>query len=68
MRTTLDLDEALVQEAMRLGRLRTKTELIHASLDAFIRRKRLEGLMEMGGRTPLKMTRTRLARMRRRHA
>ena len=65
MRTTLDLDEKLMQEAMRLGHLRTKTELIHASLETFIQRKWIEGLIALGGKLPLKLTHRQLHRMRR---
>ncbi len=65
MRTTLDLDEDLVQKAMHVGRLRTKTELIHRALETFIRRKRLEGLMALGGKGRLKLTARQLRRMRR---
>ncbi len=65
MRTTLDLNDDLMKEAMRLGRLPTKTKLIHASLEAFIQRKRLEGLMALGGKGRLKLTQRELRRMRR---
>jgi hypothetical protein len=64
MRTTLDLDENLIRKAMAMGHMRTKTQLIHASLEAFVERKRIEGLMAMGGQTPLKLTRSQLRRMR----
>ena len=65
MRTTLDLNEKLLQEARRLGGFRTKTELIHASLEAFILRQRLEGLMALGGKGVLKLTHRQLRRLRR---
>lgn len=65
MRTTLDLDEGLMQEAMRVGRLRTKTELIHRALEAFIQRKRLEGLLALGGKGRLKLIPHELRRTRR---
>jgi Arc/MetJ family transcription regulator len=64
MRTTLDLDEKLIRKAMTMGHMHTKTELIHASLEAFIDRKRIDGLISMGGRTPLNLTRRQLRRMR----
>jgi hypothetical protein len=64
MRTTLDLDEKLIRKAMAMGHMRTKTELIHASLEAFIHRKRIEGLVAMGGQTPLNLTRRQLRHMR----
>ncbi len=56
MRTTLDLNEQLIRKAMSMGHLRTKTDLIHASLEAFIKQKRIEGLLAMGGHTPLNLT------------
>jgi hypothetical protein len=64
MRTTLDLDQNLLRQASRLGRLRTTTELIHASLKLFIQRKRLEGLTALGGKGRLKVSKKRLAQMR----
>ena len=64
MRTTLDLDEKLIHKAMAMGRMRTKTQLIHASLEAFIHQKRIEGLIAMGGRTPLHLSLRQLRRMR----
>lgn len=65
MRTTLDLNEKLLMKAMNIGHARTKTELIHASLEAFIQSKRVERLIARGGRTPLRLTLRHLQRMRR---
>jgi len=65
MRTTLDLNEHLVKEGLRWGRMRTKTELIHASLDAFIRRKKLEKLTALAGSGATTLTQKELRRMRR---
>ena len=65
MRTTLDLNEKLIRKAMELGSPRTKTELIHASLEIYIQSKRLERLIARGGRTPLRLTLRQLRRMRR---
>ncbi len=36
MRTTVDLDDALVEQAMRIARARTKTELLEQGLRALI--------------------------------
>jgi Arc/MetJ family transcription regulator len=44
MRTTLNLDEALIAELMAATKAKTKTEAIHQALSEFVRRQRLKAL------------------------
>lgn len=52
MRTTLDLDEKLVSEALRITGLPTKTALIEEGLRALLQRKAAETLMALRGSAP----------------
>ena len=49
MRTTLDLDEALVAEARRLSGIEQKTALLHAALRALVERESARRLAALGG-------------------
>ena len=49
MRTTLNLDDALVAEARRLSGIEEKTALVHAGLQALIARAAAEPLARLGG-------------------
>lgn len=49
MRTTLNLDETLVDEAQELTGLRTKTDLVHAGLRALIEKAARERLALLSG-------------------
>ena len=49
MRTTLNLDDALVEEARRLTGIREKTALVHAGLEALIARESARRLAALGG-------------------
>lgn len=53
MRTTLDLPEPLVDEALRLSHQKTKTALIIAALEDFVRKSKLEGLKMFKGKVDL---------------
>ena len=44
MRTTLDLPEALITEAMKLSHQKTKTAVIISALEDFVRKSRISGL------------------------
>ena len=44
MRTTLDLPEALIEEAQRLLGFKSKTDTVVVSLRELIRRRRIEEL------------------------
>jgi Arc/MetJ family transcription regulator len=49
MRTNIELDDALVEEAFRLTHLRTKKELIHLALQELIRNRKKRNLMDLSG-------------------
>jgi hypothetical protein len=53
MRTTLDLPEPLVSEALRLSHRKTKTGVIVDALEAYVRRGRLAQLKRFKGRVDL---------------
>jgi Arc/MetJ family transcription regulator len=50
MRTTLNLDDAAVAEALAVSQGRTKTEVINEALREYARRKRLKGLLKLRGK------------------
>jgi len=52
MRTTLDLDEELIEEARQLTGIREKTALIHAGLEALLAREAGRRLAALGGSQP----------------
>jgi Arc/MetJ family transcription regulator len=49
MRTTLILDDVLLEKARNLTGLKEKTAVVHAGLDALIARESSRRLAEMGG-------------------
>jgi Arc/MetJ family transcription regulator len=56
MRTTLHIDDALLQEAARLSGFRTKTDLVRAGLEALIAResaRRLPQVLWVGALTSM---------------
>ncbi len=53
MRTTLDLPNALVEEAMKLSHQRTKTAVLVAALEDFVRKNRIQGLKKFRGKINL---------------
>jgi Arc/MetJ family transcription regulator len=50
MRTNIDLDDQLVQEAFKLSRSKTKKELIHEALELFVQSRRRLNLLDLEGR------------------
>ena len=50
MRTTLNLDDELVRELMKVTRARTKTDAIHQAISDMIRRKKLDKLKSLSGK------------------
>jgi len=52
MRTTLDLDEELIEEARELTGIREKTALIHAGLKSLLAREAARRLAALGGSEP----------------
>jgi Arc/MetJ family transcription regulator len=49
MRTNIDIDDDLLEQAFSVSRIRTKKELIHEALKEFIRLKRRKDLTELAG-------------------
>jgi Arc/MetJ family transcription regulator len=52
MRTTLNLDEELIEEARKLTGIQEKTALLHAGLQALVAREAALRLAAMGGSEP----------------
>ena len=50
MRTTLDLPDMLVQEAMKVSHQKTKTSVIITALQDLVRKNRLQELRQFRGR------------------
>ena len=63
-RTTLDIDEKLLEEAMKLSEERTKKGVIEDSLREFVRARRIECLRKKLGNFELSLTYEELMRMR----
>ena len=53
MRTTLDLPEDLINEAMRATHNNTKTKVIITALEELIRKSKISGLKELKGKVDL---------------
>lgn len=64
MRTTMEIDDRLLNQALALTKAKTKKELIHRSLEALIRQQRIERLLGKLGHFPLQLTPRRLAKLR----
>lgn len=52
MKTTLNIDDDLLDEAQRLTRIEEKTALVHAGLEALIARESARRLAALGGTQP----------------
>jgi Arc/MetJ family transcription regulator len=52
MRTTLNIDDALLQEAARLTGIAEKTAVVRAGLEALIARESARRLAALGGSEP----------------
>jgi Arc/MetJ family transcription regulator len=52
MRTTLIIDDALIERARRLTGIDEKTALVHAGLEALIAREAAKRLAALGGSQP----------------
>jgi Arc/MetJ family transcription regulator len=53
MRTTLDLPEDLIQEAMKATLISTKTQLIITALQDLVRKSKITGLKKFKGKVDL---------------
>ena len=49
MRTTLNIDDELLEQARRLSGLKEKTAIVHAGLEALIARESARRLAALGG-------------------
>lgn len=65
MRTTVDIEKDLLQEAMRLANVTTQKKAISLALRELVRIKRLERLASRVGNFDISLTRKALNRMRR---
>ena len=52
MRTTINLDDALIEEARRLTGVTEKTALVHEGLRALLERESARRLARLGGSEP----------------
>ena len=50
MRTNVEIDDELMQEALRLSGLQTKRAVIEAALRMFVRVKRQEDILDLAGK------------------
>ena len=50
MRTNIEIDDALIQEAMELSGLPTKKAVVEAALRALIRLRRQRGILALAGK------------------
>lgn len=64
MRSTVDIDEKLYNEAVKLAKARTKKELINKALAALIRRERVKNLRKRLGQVDLELDLKTLRKMR----
>ena len=55
MRTTLDLPEDLIKEAMKATRIKTKTKVIITALEELIRKAKISDLKKFKGKVELEM-------------
>jgi Arc/MetJ family transcription regulator len=53
MRTTLAIDEKLLEEAKALSGARTKKEAVEKALEEFIKRKKARRLLDLEGKVEL---------------
>lgn len=64
MRSTIDIDDRLLEEAMKLTKARTKKELVGKALAELIRKERIERLRKKLGRMELEISLKDLEKMR----
>lgn len=56
MRTTLNIKEDLLKEAKNLSGAKTKKETVEMALEEFVRKKKMEKLIELDGKIELSFT------------
>lgn len=67
MRTTLDLNDKLIQQLMAVTSAKTKTDAIHQAAAELIRRKKLDQLKSLSGKIHLDLDWKRLEQAEIRH-
>jgi len=50
MRTNIDIDDALIDEVMRVANVKTKKEAVHLALQEFLKAKKKKNLFELAGK------------------
>lgn len=50
MRTTIDLDDTLIEQACRLSGLKSKRETVEAALREFVARRHQQAILELVGK------------------
>lgn len=50
MRTNIDIDDNLVEEAFKVSQAKTKKELIHQALKEFVQNRRRLNLLDLEGK------------------
>jgi Arc/MetJ family transcription regulator len=50
MRTNIELDDDLVEEALRLTGIKTKRELVHTALQLLVAERKRKNLLELRGK------------------
>jgi len=50
LRTNIELDEALVRQAMKLTRAKTKKALVHHALEELVSRRKRKKLLDLEGK------------------
>ena len=64
MRTTIDIDEKLIEKAMELTHCNTKKEMVNLSLQEITRQRLKQGLKSLAGKCDLNLTLDELYKMR----
>lgn len=54
MRTSIEIDDSLMEQALRLSHLGTKKEVVHQALEQFVKRLKRMKLLEMQGKVEWK--------------
>lgn len=49
MRTNIDLDDQLVEEAMQVSGLKTKKDVVHLALRELVKAKRKRSILDLAG-------------------
>jgi Arc/MetJ family transcription regulator len=50
MRTNIDIDDALIDEVMRVANVKTKKDAVHLALREFLKVKKKKNLLDLAGK------------------